>query len=250
MKTGLVSVSFRKLTVEEIIAATKDAGLDGVEWGGDVHVPHGDVEKAEYVAKLMKEAGLETFSYGSYFRVGDTPVEDFRGVIDCARALGTNVIRIWGGTMSPEKMTEEYRAKLIADTKVICDMAKEHGLIVAYECHPDTITETLDSAMLAIKEVGKENMGTYWQPTAVLTTEENIHVLTQVLPYAYNLHVFVWDKDFKRYTLEEGEAVWTRYIDIAKTNPQIKAAMLEFIKENSLEQMKLDAATLNKMVKG
>ena len=44
MKTGLCSVSFRKLTVEEIIAAVKDAGLDGIECGGDVHVPHGDVE--------------------------------------------------------------------------------------------------------------------------------------------------------------------------------------------------------------
>ena len=250
MKTGLVSVSFRNLTVEQIIAAVKDAGLDGIEWGGDVHVPHGDVEKAAYVAKLMKEAGLETLSYGSYFWVSKTPVEEFQGVIDCALALGTKVIRVWGGTMSPDKMTEECRAQVIAETKTISDMAKEHGLTVAYECHPDTITETLDSAMLAVKEVNKENMGMYWQPTAVLTTEENLHVLTQVLPHAHNLHVFVWDKDFKRYTLAEGEDVWTKYINTAKTNPQIKAAMLEFIKENSLEQLKKDAAVLNKMVKG
>ena len=42
-----------------IIEAVKAAGLDGIEWGGDVHVPHGDVETAKRVAKLMEEAGLE-----------------------------------------------------------------------------------------------------------------------------------------------------------------------------------------------
>lgn len=250
MKTGLVSVSFRNLTVEEVIEATKKAGLDGIEWGGDVHVPHGDVEKAKYVAKLMEEADLETLSYGSYFWLCKTPMEEFQGVIDCALALGTKIIRVWGGTMSPDKMTAEYRAQVIAETKTISDMAAKHGLTVAYEFHADTITETLESALLAVKEVEKENMGLYWQPSIFKTTDENVYAIEQVLPYAHNLHVFVWDQDYKRYALEEGEEAWTKYINIAKTNPQIKAAMLEFIKENSIEQLCRDAAVLNRMVKG
>ena len=33
VKTGLVSVTFRQKSVEEIVALTAEAGLSGVEWG-------------------------------------------------------------------------------------------------------------------------------------------------------------------------------------------------------------------------
>ena len=43
--TGLVSVTFRDKTPAEIVSEVKKAGLDAIEWGGDVHVPHGDVKR-------------------------------------------------------------------------------------------------------------------------------------------------------------------------------------------------------------
>ena len=50
MKTGLTSVSFRKLSVDEVIALAKKAGVDGIEWGSDVHVPPNDIEYVKEVA--------------------------------------------------------------------------------------------------------------------------------------------------------------------------------------------------------
>ena len=41
LKTGVCSVTFRNLNVERIIELVVEAGLDGIEWGGDVHVPTG-----------------------------------------------------------------------------------------------------------------------------------------------------------------------------------------------------------------
>jgi sugar phosphate isomerase/epimerase len=38
--TALASVTFRHLTFEEIIELVRKAGLDGIEWGGDIHVPY------------------------------------------------------------------------------------------------------------------------------------------------------------------------------------------------------------------
>lgn len=70
LKTGLVSITFRNLKVEEIIDLVVKAGLDAIEWGGDIHVPHGDIKKACKVARLMKKADLEMAAYGSYYRVG------------------------------------------------------------------------------------------------------------------------------------------------------------------------------------
>ena len=249
MKTGLCSVSFRKLTVEEIIAAVKEAGLDGIEWGGDIHVPHGDVEKAKYVAKLMEEAGLETLSYGTYYYPGDHAVEDFKGVIDCALALGTRIVRVWAGSKELCTVTDEYRAKIIAGTQALCDMAKPYGLTVAYEYHGWTLTETLESALQAYKEVGRENMLMYWQPSIFKTFEENMEALKAMLPYSCNLHMFHWDAEYHRFALEDGAEAVKAYLDLANTNPQVYGVMLEFIKDDDIEQMKRDAATLNKLAK-
>ena len=49
LKTGLVSITFREKSPEEIVGLVVEAGLDGIEWGGDVHVPHGDLAKAREV---------------------------------------------------------------------------------------------------------------------------------------------------------------------------------------------------------
>ena len=57
--TGLVSISFRRYSVDEIIAACREAGLEWIEWGSDVHVPAGNLTVADEVAAQMKEAGLE-----------------------------------------------------------------------------------------------------------------------------------------------------------------------------------------------
>ena len=49
--TGLVSISFRGHTPEEILTAMAQAGLGCIEWGSDVHAPCGDVENIEKIVK-------------------------------------------------------------------------------------------------------------------------------------------------------------------------------------------------------
>ena len=54
--TGLLSVTFRNLPFEQIIDLTVQAGLDGIEWGGDVHVPPGELKPAERIGQAAREA--------------------------------------------------------------------------------------------------------------------------------------------------------------------------------------------------
>ena len=65
---GLVSVSFRGLSPEEIIELCRQNGLYGIEWGSDVHLPVRDIKKAEKISKECKAFGIDTFAYGSSFR--------------------------------------------------------------------------------------------------------------------------------------------------------------------------------------
>ena len=73
------------------------AGLDGIEWGGDVHVPHGDLRRAREVRDMTRSEAIRIASYGSYYRVGDRAPTSFEKVLDTAVELGAPLIRVWAG---------------------------------------------------------------------------------------------------------------------------------------------------------
>ena len=92
---GLVSISFRSLSVDEIMDLCEKNNLKYIEWGSDVHAPCDDAERLSYLVAEQKRRGLICSSYGTYFRVGINPVEEIYGYIAAAKTLGTNIIRLW-----------------------------------------------------------------------------------------------------------------------------------------------------------
>ena len=95
---GLVSITFRKLTVEQIIDLCVEAGVKCIEWGGDVHVPPTDPANAARVGKLTAEAGLQVGAYGSYYRCGEADnTSTFEQVVEAAKLLNAPTIRVWAG---------------------------------------------------------------------------------------------------------------------------------------------------------
>ena len=90
-RLGLVSVSFRPYTPEDILKAMTKAGLNYIEWGDDVHAPAGDMEKVGQLPALQKEYGVACSSYGSYFRIGVSAFDELPYVVEAAKKLGTNV---------------------------------------------------------------------------------------------------------------------------------------------------------------
>ena len=99
---GLVSVSFRGLSPEEIIRIAKDAGLNRIEWGSDVHAPFDDAERLSTIAACQRSAGLRCSSYGTYFVLGRDDPAVLSGYIAAAKCLDTSVLRLWCGTKGSE----------------------------------------------------------------------------------------------------------------------------------------------------
>ena len=99
IKSGLCSVTFRKLPAAEVVELVVRAGLDGIEWGGDVHVLHGEIDLAREVGEMTLAKGLEIPSYGSYYRVAESEKQGltFDTVLQTAVALGAPLIRVWAG---------------------------------------------------------------------------------------------------------------------------------------------------------
>ena len=158
LNTGLVSVTFRDKTPEEIISAVKQCGLEGIEWGGDVHVLPGDVSRAREIRHLTEQAGLAVWAYDSYFEAGEQTPDLFPPVLESAKALGAPCIRVWAGARGSAQADPEYVQRVISCTQAICDMASTAGIDICYDYHPNTLTDRCDSAVQTLRSAARDNL--------------------------------------------------------------------------------------------
>lgn len=242
MKTGLTSVTFRQKSPEEIIALAKEAGLTGIEWGGDIHVPAGDTKTASEIGRKTREASLAVLSYGSYYR-GDEG-ENFAPVLASAKALGAPVIRIWAGRKPLEESSPEEVKALAGRIREAAEMAQEEGMDLALEYHRGTATQTVSGALELLKEIRACNVSCYWQPNPELTKEEHLAEIDALLPFLSNIHVFSWTKESLRLPLAAGEDCWLSYLNRIREGGKNRALILEFVKDDSPEQFRADAGSL------
>ncbi len=252
IRTGLVSISFRPESPESLIEKVVAAGQQGLEWGGDVHVPHGDTVRAEQVAGWTRDAGLDVAAYGSYYRLAETEDNpDFEAVLDAALALGTDTIRVWPGRRGSADADEAYRTQVKEDARRICALAEPHGIRIGFEYHGGTLTDTIDSSVELMTSLELSNLDTLWQPPNGQPEDHCQTSLRSVLSRVSNVHVFHWGAGFReRFALKDGVERWTRYFQILAEEPKNRWALLEFAKDDSLTQYHEDARVLADLVAG
>lgn len=240
-KLGLVSVSFRQHTPEEILQAMKKCGLSVIEWGSDVHCP---TERAAEIAALQEKYGIACCSYGTYFKLDTTPLEELQPHIDAAKTLGTDILRLWCGNKNSEDYTEEEKVQLFSHCRAAAAIAEQNGVTLCMECHNNTYTNRKEAALELMQEVNSESFRMYWQPNQYRTEEENIAYATLLAPYTVNIHVFNW-KGKEKYPLRQAKNIWHRYLSCFEGE---KTLLLEFMPDGKLETLETEAVALREIV--
>jgi 3-dehydroshikimate dehydratase len=248
LKSGIVSITFRKLSVAEIINAAKQANITAIEWGGDVHVPHGNLDAARTASNMTLDAGLEVAAYGSYFRAGEPQNPPIADIVKSAVSLKAPVIRIWAGKRGTCDADADYQKQVICDSQKIADLACIEGIDIAFEFHVNTLADSTDAAKKLIELVARKNVKSYWQPIAGLSGQQNLNFLKTMLPWLANVHVFNWINFENRFLLEQARDIWTEYLILANTVDSAKYAMIEYVLNDSLENFYKDAQTLNSIL--
>ncbi len=245
---GLVSVTYRQCSPDQIITLCVDNRLSAVEWGGDVHVPPGDTENAVRIGEMTRAAGLCMPAYGTYYKAGtygDAYRAEFEKVLQTACALGTPALRLWAGTKNAEDITEDERNALLCELRFCADMAAAHGKTVTFERHNGTLTNRAAAAHAMIGDIGRENIRTHWQPSQFLTHEENCAGLSLLLPFIDCVHVFAWEgSNSQRFTLAEHRDRWADYLSILRGAKQDIALLMEFTPHNNPCELPREAETL------
>ena len=206
MKTSVASVTFRSHTVEQIVSLALQAGLDAIEWGGDVHVQPGDLPAAQRAFSCCSNAGIEISAYGSYYRAESS----FFPVLETAVQLKTRIIRVWAGKVGSRQCSPEQRSATEEALRQAVLLADDAGCTVATEYHANTLTDTLESTMELLNAV--PGLRTFWQPPVGLPFEKNIQALHSLQGRIENLHVYHRTGEGACRPLKEGAGNWISYL--------------------------------------
>ncbi|MEM6854121.1 MAG: TIM barrel protein [Planctomycetota bacterium] len=250
IRPGLVSITFRQLSAQEICRWAADTQLEGIEWGGDVHMPVGQLGTAAHVADLTRDHGLKVAAYGSYHRLGVSEADDWDRTLETAVELGASIIRVWCGKAGSADADEATRGKVAEAGRRAAETAAAAGVTVACEWHGNTLTDTAASAQALFDAVDHPAFQTYWQPHKKMGFTDCLNDMDTALPRMVGVHVFQWHLEtVERQELAEGQGLWPTYLRQAKTCPRLAAgsdmyALLEFVRNDDPAQLMIDAPIL------
>ncbi len=245
---GVCSISFRDKSAEEIIVAAKMAGLDGIEWGSDVHVMPNDPDRAKQIREKMDAAGLITLSYGTYFGIEEMEQDSLDGYLDTADILGTDTLRIWPPKGNREQISQQRYDAFVAFAGKIALQAKKKNKILCLERHPDMLTEHATEALQFVQDVGMDNLRMYWQPVQFADLQTNLESAKILAEQVERIHVFHWI-GMDRYPLADGAAPWQRYASVLKQRKNKPGVyLLEFMHDDRLESLSEAAASLKQIL--
>ncbi|MFK3677906.1 sugar phosphate isomerase/epimerase family protein [Microbacterium sp. NPDC090218] len=249
IRPGLCSVTFRALAPERIVELAAQAGLEAIEWGGDAHVPPGEVARAEAVARATVDAGLAVASYGSYFRAGAG--ESLAPVLDTAEALGADRVRIWAGGIGSDAATAGDRSAVVARLQSAASEAEERGIGLALEFHSGTLADTAPSTLRLLEAVGSPALSTYWQPTVAASVDTVLDEYRALAAHTSAAHVFSWWPEHERLPLRARGALWTRFFaEARKATTPPRDALLEFVPGDDPGLLGSEAAALREYLAG
>jgi sugar phosphate isomerase/epimerase len=249
MRPGLVSVTFRQLTPDKILELCKESRLQVIEWGGDVHVPHGDLDVAARVGEATRAAGLSVAAYGSYYRLGVLDGPTFDEVLRSAVTLGAPAIRVWAGNRGSAETDAAGRQAVVADALRCADLAGEQGVFLCYEFHGNTLTDTTPAALELLAATEHPFVRSLWQPPHGESLEDCVASLRAIRPWLHHVHVFHWWPDpAHRQPLADGRERWAVYVAELWGHPV--DLLLEFVRHDDPGLLREDAGELRELMSG
>lgn len=240
-KIGLCSVTFRKKTAQQVVEIAAAAGVQYIEWGGDVHVKN--LQQARTVKALCDERGILISSYGSYFNCSDYDEKKWREICEITKEMGAPGIRVWLGKSDSEKTDDKEYTKLLLNTGAMCDIASQYSLMVCPECHDNTYNNNTDSFLGFAKALKRENFRTYFQ-SRYFRMEYDLDRIERTFSHIENVHISYRDLKREQLFRKKDREYLDRLLKALLAKDFKGIVMIEFVIRNSEKQLLKDVKKL------
>lgn len=250
VRGGLSSVSYRNAAPDAVIAAAKAAGLGGIEWTADTHVPHGDLRCAEKTMMATLRAGLTVSAYGSFFRLG-LPGQDaasFGPVLETARRLQAPAIRIWGGTLKGNQTPNPE--DLAAEGSAVADLAAKHGITLCIEPHERSAVPSYAVLERVLSAADHPFLCACWThlPGSGAEPDETAEAARLIGPRISLVHIRNWSPFPEEDRRTSGDcrcaAAIERMAEHNRGSALDRWALIEYLEDDKPETLKRDAESL------
>ena len=229
---GLVSVTFREMSPFQIIDLAVKSGIDGIEWGADVHIKPGELEMATKVLDYSNLNKIKILSYASYYKAGTEDRKKFKGVLETAIKLQAPRIRVWAGNKNSNLFNQIEYIDLVEDLKRISILAQKYGIEIGIEFHNNSYTNTTLSTQYLFKSLTGTSIYSYWQPPLGSSVKQNLQTIRSLGKSIRMSHCFHWsfsENTRIMHPLYEGKTPWIEYLKALIQFTSIDAVSMEFV---------------------
>jgi sugar phosphate isomerase/epimerase len=198
---------------------------------------------------------LEVAAFGSYVNpLMDDYEQQMETALRIAQTLGSNLIRVWSGG-GPSKSVRPNDRRLIAlRLKTMCQWAAINGITVATEMHNNNLTDTAETTLQLIEDVGLPGLKTYYQPCFRKDADDFYAGAKLVGPYLANVHAQnakpLGNGSFAACAIADGVVNYEKIVAILRSYNYDGYLEVEFVHgEDKLEALNNDRDFLAQLVK-
>lgn len=229
MKLSVFSVVTPDLTPEELAAAAKEAGLDGIEWRYKdtpealksekpsfwrnnlcTIDPAADDAELERFARITRDNGLELLSLTPYLNACD--LGETEQALKSASKLGAKMIRVGVPGYNGQQHYNELFDRAVTYLYGVEELAKQHGIKCLIETHHMTIAPSAGLAHRLVSRFDPNHIGVLFDPGNMIHEGyENFRMGLELLG-PYLAHVHIKNTGYKKTELRtNGSQAWTSY---------------------------------------
>lgn len=166
IRVGLSSQALLTRSPSEVLALAKAAGLDGVEWAGEAHVPTGDGAAQDRLLMDTLRAGLTVASIASLYRV--TPGAEqglgFESLLAGAVRLQAPVLRVYAGALPAARLSPAEREALRGELSRLGDLAGKRGVTICLSLGRNTSLDNYAAAIGVVEGAAHPFVRLAWEP--------------------------------------------------------------------------------------
>jgi hypothetical protein len=232
-----------------------DAGLEGVEWAAEAHLPPGDRAAAEALMMDTLLSRLSIISYAALYRItaGTEHGLGFDAILETASALQSPILRLFVGSAPLAHTDPASRGLLVEEIRRLGDRAAERGITICLSFGRGTFLETYEGARDLLSLLDHPFVRLAWEPLPGTKTEEATAAAQGFVGTTSLLLARKADRLGRSGPLAEDSEAWSQRLDAfraGETAPKMnRFVLLGRIGEENEERLKEDASFLAAMAK-